>query len=343
MYFSQPNQTNYVLKKYGYDIAVTFASNSFAGDGITFNTEADPVNYIPPLLIKGKLTNISVGNNGNAGTIANSKGKLLFHYVSNDQVAGQEPVYGQVVSGGYFAPYYSVAVSTSDQENLKLVPYNQDFTLEFFSYIGSDVSSAANLGLFGYGNPTSDYASFTIGANSGPIKFKWATGSAAEFYNPFELSFGVDIAQVKETNTYNHFAVSRKNGVLRTFYNGILADTNTGIQAAANFNYEAQGNSIFNIGQAGGYQEVGGGNVRFSNFRYIIGQGYQEVNRPTSLPLGIVNGTGTRLLFIGEGATDSNRAPNSSSVNIGISNSGSSDISYGNDAIINPRALSPYE
>jgi len=343
MYFSQPNETNYVLKKYGSDIAVTFATDVFAGDGVTFNTEADPVNYIPPLLIKGKLTNIgNVGNNANASTIAGTKGKLLFHYVSNDQVAGQEPVYGQTVSGGYFAPYYSVSVGTSDQENLKLVPYNRDFTLEFFTYIGSQFNGAS-LGLFGYGNPVSDYASFTIGTNDGPIKFKWATGAAANFYNPFELSFGVDIAEVKETNTYNHFAVSRKNGVLRTFYNGILTDTNTGIQAAANLNYEVQGSSIFSIGQAAGYNDSPYSNVRFSNFRYIIGQGYQEVNRPTSLPLGIVNGTGTRLLFIGEGATDSNRVPNSSSVNIGVPESGDSYISYGSGAIINPRASSPYD
>ena len=289
--FSTANENQYVLKKYGYDIAVTHAKCFFNADDINFDFSNTPASFNPPLLIEGKITN--VGNVGNAGNLADYQGKLFYYYVGNDQTQGQQPTYRANESGRYWRYDGNGSVNILQGTTGQFVSYNQDFTFEYFQKKGaSDIAGQVQ---FGFGYPTYGIKNWNImDTNSGPMKFVWTTGESF-------VSYSLDLATSNTVfNNFSHIAIVRKNGVLKSFLNGTLVDTDSTPQAAANFN---ETGSAFTI--AGG----NGGNASnalFSNIRYVVGSAlYDSDFTVPSIPLQIVNGSGTRLLVTGYGGSDS--------------------------------------
>lgn len=293
--FSIPNQNQYILKKYGYDIAVTFAKTEFKADGIDHNLNAGNVgaSYNPPLLVTGKVTQI--GNVGNAGNLVDYQGRLLYYYVGNNQAQGQQPTYRAIESGAYFNYGGYGGTNILQGSTGQFVSYTQDFTFEYF--LKSNNNNLAGTIQFGFGYPTYGNKNWNLmGLNDGSVlKFVWTTGESFTYYS-------LDLAASNSVfdNDFCHVAVTRQNGVLRSFLNGSLIDTDSSAVAAANFN--DTGAALMIAGGNGGNPT----NALFSNIRYVVGTALYTGNFDVpSIPLQIVNGSGTRLLVTGYGTEDS--------------------------------------
>lgn len=290
--FSTANEKQYVLKKYGYDIAVTHSKCVFNADDINFDFSSAPASFDPPLLVQGKITNI--GNVGNAGNLSDYQGKLFYYYVGNDQTQGQQPTYRATESGAYwnYNGYGSVNILAGSTG--QFVSYDQDFTFEYFQKKGG--SSMNGQIQFGFGYPTYGNKNWNImdQDNGTALKFVWTTGEAFTAYN-------LDLATSNAVfNDFSHIAIVRKNGVLKSFLNGTLVDTDSTPQAAANFN---ETGAAFTIAGGNGGNSS---NALFSNIRYVVGSAlYDSDFTVPSIPLQIVNGSGTRLLVTGYGGSDS--------------------------------------
>jgi hypothetical protein len=289
--FSAANQNPYILKKYGYDIAVTYAKTSFNADNINFDFSSPPASFDPPLLVQGKITNI--GNVGNVGNLSDYQGKLFYHYVSNNQTQGQQPTYRATEFGAYWNYNGYGNVTISQGTTGQFVSYDQDFTFEYFQKKGSsDIGSQVQ---FGFGYPTYGNKNWNIMATDGGLmRFVWTTGESFASYN-LDLTTSNDVF-----NNFSHIAITRKNGVLKSFLNGQLVDTDSTPQAAANFD---ETGAAFTIGGGNGGSNS---NALFSNIRYVVGSAlYDSDFAVPSIPLQIVNGSGTRLLVTGFGGSDS--------------------------------------
>ena len=291
--FSTANENQYVLKKYGYDIAVTHAKCSFNADDINFDFSSSPASFNPPLLIEGKITN--VGNVGNVGNLSDYQGKLFYYYVGNDQAQGQQPTYRANESGRYWRYDGNGSVGIIGGSTGQFVSYTQDFTFEYFQKKNTYWNGGIQ---FGFGYPTYGNKNWNIvdSDNNGRLKFVWTTGESF-------TSYSLDLtppANPYQFDTFAHVAIARKNGVLKSFLNGTLVDTDSTPQAAANF--DATGAAFTIAGGNGGNNSE----ALFSNIRYVVGTAlYDSDFTVPSIPLQIVNGSGTRLLVTGYGGSDS--------------------------------------
>lgn len=288
--FSSPNQNQYILKKYGYDIAVTFAKTEFKADEINYNLTAGNVgiNLNPPLLVKGKITNI--GNVGNAGNLSDYQGKILYFYAPNDQTQGQQPYYPPPVSGAYWRYNGYGGRTVTPAQSGQFLPGTGDFTFEFFF---KKENSMNNQGQFGFGYPNYNTKNWIIRDNYGyPLEFFWTDGSSN-----YSLPLCTDNSVFDDS--FAHVAVVRANGVLKSFCNGVSISTNSNAEAATSFN----NNYDFKIASADGQGNYSTQN--FSNVRYVIGSSLYDANfEVPNVPLQIVNGSGTRLLINGYGDVD---------------------------------------
>lgn len=283
--FVQPNTNPYVLKKYGYDIAVTNAVDSFDADGVQMNYGESNLHFDPPLLVRGKITNIgNVGNSSNGSS--NYLAKLYYYYTPNEQVAGQEPVFRTPESGVYWTESSYGGRYLYPTNTGQLVSLQQDFTFEFFLKTPTLNESR---GFIGFGYPNYYMKNWNIQSSAGGLDFYWADGSSNY---TLDLVNGVDALA-----DFGHIAVVRKNGVLKSFFNGSLVATNSGPEA--NTNFDATG-SDFSIGSANGPSYVAGSNSFFSNMRYVVGTALYDSNFTVpSIPLREVNGLQTRILLTG--------------------------------------------
>ena len=289
--FVTPNQNQYILKKYGYNIAVTFSKTQFNADGITHNLTAGNVgvNINPPLLVEGKITNI--GNVGNAGNLSDYQGKIYYFYTPNNQVAGQQPYYPPPVSGDYWRYNgYGGRTVTPAQSN-QFLSDTQDFTFEFF--LKKENQNLYNQGQFGFGYPNYGTKNWIIRDSYGsPLEFFWADGSSN-----YSLPLCSDNAVFD--NSFAHIAVVRKAGVLKSFCNGVLVSTNSNAEAATSFDNTYD----FKIASADGQNYYS--QMNFSNVRYVVGTALYDSNFSVpNPPLQIVNASGTRLLINGYGDVD---------------------------------------
>lgn len=289
--FSTPNRNQYVLKRYGSNIAVTFAKTEFEADGIDYNLTNGNVgvNIDPPLLVTGKITNI--GNVGNAGNVSDYQGKLFYYYVQNTQTQGEEPVYPPPVSGSYWRYNGYGGRTVTPAQSGQFLPGTGDFTFEFFF---KKENSMNNQGQFGFGYPNYNTKNWIIRDNYGyPLEFFWTDGSSN-----YSLPLCTDNSVFD--NSFAHVAVVRVNGVLKSFCNGVSISTNSNAEAATSFDNSYD----FKIGAADGQGNYSTQN--FSNVRYVIGSGLYNANfEVPNPPLQIVNASGTRLLITGFGNVDS--------------------------------------
>lgn len=288
--FSSPNQNQYVLKKYGYDIAVTFAKTEFKADEINYNLTAGNigVNLNPPLLVKGKITNI--GNVGNTGNLSDYQGKILYFYTPNEQAQGQEPYYPPPVSGSYWRYNGYGGRTVTPAQSGQFLSGTGDFTFEFFFKKENYMN---NEGQFGFGYPNYNTKNWIIRDNySYPLEFFWTDGNSN-----YSLPLCVDNSVFE--GRFAHVAVVRKNGVLKSFCNGVSISTNSNAEAATSFDSSYD----FKIGAADGQGNYSQQN--FSNVRYVIGTALYDSNFSVpNPPLQIVNASGTRLLINGYGDVD---------------------------------------
>lgn len=289
--FSTPNRNQYVLKRYGSNIAVTFAKTEFKADGINHNLNAGNVgaSFNPPLLVTGKITNI--GNVGNAGNVGDYQGKLFYYYAQNTQTQGEEPVYPLPVSGDYWRYNGYGGRTVTPAASGQFLPGTGDFTFEFFLKKGDSVMNQQ--GQFGFGYPNYNSKNWIIRDSYGsPLEFFWTDSS-----NNYSLPLCDDNAVFD--SSFAHIAVVRKNGVLKSFCNGVSIATNSNAEAATSFS----NNYDFKIASADGQNNYS--TMNFSNVRYVIGSGLYDSNFDVpNPPLQIVNGSGTRLLINGLGDTD---------------------------------------
>ena len=290
--FATPNLNQYVLKRYGSNIAVTFAKTEFEADGIDYNFTNGNVgiNINPPLLVTGKITNI--GNVGNAGNVGDYQGKLFYYYAQNTQTQGEQPYYPPPVSGNYWRYNGYGGRTVTPGTSGQFLANTSDFTFEFF--LQKEGSPISSMGQFGFGYPTYGSKNWVIRDNAGnPLEFVWTTGDV----NTFSLQLCNDNAVFA---SYQHVAIVRKGGILKSYLNGTLVDTETGVSAATSFDASYD----FKIGAADGSNNYSTAN--FSNVRYVVGSGlYDSDFSVPNLPLQVVNASGTRLLITGYGDVDS--------------------------------------
>ena len=290
--FATPNRNQYVLKRYGSNIAVTFAKTEFKADGIDYNLTNGNVgvNIDPPLLVTGKITNI--GNVGNAGNVSDYQGKLFYYYVQNTQTQGEEPYYPPPVSGNYWLYNGYGGRTITPAQSGQFLPGTGDFTFEFF-LLQNPNNNMNNQGQFGFGNPGIAEKNWVIVDEYGsPLKFSFTDGNSTSNL-PLCVDNGV-------FDNFSHVAIVRKDGVLKSFCNGVLIATDDSPSAATDFN----NNYTFTIGEADG-SSSNASNCIFSNVRYVIGTGLYDSNFDVpNVPLQIVNGSGTRLLMNSYGDVD---------------------------------------
>lgn len=290
--FAMPNRNQYVLKRYGSNIAVTFAKTEFEADGIDYNFTNGNVgiNIDPPLLVTGKITNI--GNVGNAGNVGDYQGKLFYYYAQNTQTQGEQPYYPPPVSGSYWRYDGNSGRAVTPGASGQFLANTSDFTFEFFLQKGSQ--NLYNAGQFGFGYPSYGSKNWIIKDNGGsPLEFVWTTGD----FNTSSLQLCTDNSVF---DNFSHVAIVRKGGILKSYLNGTLVDTETGVSAATSFDASYD----FKIGSADGANNYSTAN--FSNVRYVVGSGLYDSNFSVpNLPLQVVNASGTRLLITGFGGTDS--------------------------------------
>lgn len=289
--FATSNRNQYVLKRYGSNIAVTFAKTEFRADGIDYNFNAGNVgaSINPPLLITGKITNI--GNVGNAGNLSDYQGKLFYYYVQNTQTQGEEPSYPPPASGDYWRYNGYGGRTVTPAQSGQFLPGTGDFTFEFFLKKGD--YSMNQQGQFGFGYPNYNSKNWIIRDSYGsPLEFFWTDGS-----NNYSLALCAD--NTVFDNSFAHIAIVRKDGVLKSFCNGVSIATNSNAEAATSFDSSYD----FKIGAADGQNNYS--TMNFSNVRYVVGSGLYDAdfNVPNP-PLQIVNGSGTRLLINGLGDAD---------------------------------------
>ena len=293
--FATPNRNQYVLKRYGSNIAVTFAKTQFRADGIDYNlTDGNVgVNIDPPLLITGKITNI--GNVGNAGNVSDYQGKLFYYYTQNTQTQGQEPYYPPPTSGDYWMYNGYGGATVIPAQTGQFIAGTGDFTFEFFLQQNPN-TPMNNMAQFGFGNPSVGVKNWVIiDENGAPLKLSFTN---IEGFGSLPLCLDNSVF-----DNFTHVAIVRKNGVLKSFCNGVFISMNDSPTATADFD----NNFPFTIAIASGSQgaEPSPSTCIFSNVRYVVGSALYDSNFDIpSVPLQIVNGSGTRLLINNFGATD---------------------------------------